>query len=67
MAEQYTLEDAQTLNTMKNRVREITKMLDACGKVYPSTIEASQVKHEVVTLLTELRIHGLLPATVNVS
>lgn len=65
--ENYTIADAQTLNTVKNRLRDVTRMLDASGKVYPDALEAQQVKHEVVVLVTELSIHGLLPDTVNIS
>jgi hypothetical protein len=65
--ESYTIADAQTLNTIKNRLRDVTRALDACWKVYPETLEASQVKHEVVVLLTELHLHGLLPDQVTIS
>jgi len=60
----YTLADAQVLNTTKNQLRDVTRMLDASGKAYPHSLEAHQVKHEVVILLTELQIHGLLPDSV---
>ena len=63
----YTTADAQTLNTMKNHVRDVTRILDAAGKAYPRSLEAHQVKHEVVVLLTELQVHGLLPDTVTIS
>ena len=63
----YMLTDAQTLKTIKNRLREVTRILDALSKVYPHSLEAHQVKHEVVVLLTELRIHGLLPDIVNIT
>ena len=65
--ESYTIADAQTLNTIKNRLRDVTRALDASGKAYPHSLESHQVKHEVVVLLTELHIHGLLPDTVNIS
>lgn len=65
--ESYTIADAQTLNTIKNRLRDVTRALDASEKAYPHSLEAHQVKHEVVVLLTELQIHGLLPDTVNIS
>lgn len=63
--EQYTLADATFLNTLKNSLRAVTKMLDTTQKVYPDSIEASQVKHEMAVLFSELAIHGLLPASVN--
>jgi hypothetical protein len=63
----YTLADAQALNIVKNRLRDITRTLDAFNKVYPHTLEAHQLKHEMVILLTELQIHGLLPETVSVA
>jgi len=66
-AASYTLADAQALNRIKNRLRDVTRLLDASGKVYPHTLEAHQVKHEVLVLLIELRIHGLLPETVSVA
>ena len=61
----YIIADAQALNTIKNRLRDVTRLLDATSKVYPPSLEAHQVKHEVVVLLTELQIHGLLPETVS--
>ena len=63
----YTIADAQTLHTIKNRLRGVTSILDASGKAYPHSLEAHQVKHEVVVLLTELQVHGLLPDTVNIA
>ncbi len=39
--------------------------VDVTSKVYPPLLEVHQVKHEVVVLLTELQIHGLLPETVS--
>jgi hypothetical protein len=57
----YTIADAQTLNTIKNRLRDIVRLLDSSQKVYPDALEASQVKHEVTILLSELAVHGLLP------
>ncbi len=65
--ESYTLADATALNALKNCLRDITKMLDALQKVYPDTLEASQVKHETMILLTELQVHGLLHAGVTIS
>ena len=64
--ESYTLADATALNDIKNRLRDITKMLDASTIVYLDTLEAKQVKHEVSVLLPELEVHGLLPADVTV-
>jgi hypothetical protein len=65
--ESYTLADAQALNTIKNRLREVTRLLDASSKAYPDSLEAHQIKHEVVILLTELQMHGLLPDTVRIA
>jgi hypothetical protein len=65
--ESYTITDAQILNTIKNQLRDVTRALDTSGKVYPEALEASQVKHEVVILLTELHLHGLLPDQVTIS
>ena len=65
--ESYAITDVQTLNTIKNRLRDVTRLLDASGKAYPHSLEAHQVKHEVVVLLTELQIHGLLPDTVTIA
>jgi hypothetical protein len=67
LIENYTLADTTVLNALKNRLREITKMLDASQNVYPNTLEASQVKHETMILLTELQVHGLLHAGVTIS
>jgi len=64
--ESYTMADAQTLNRIKNRLREITRELDASRKVYPDALEASQVKHEVSVLVAALHLHGLLPVQVNI-
>lgn len=64
--EAYTLADAQTLNTLKQRVREIIRVLDNSPRVYPETLEAHEFKHAVVILLSELHLHGLLPAQVSV-
>ena len=63
----YTLADAQVLNAIKNRLRDVTRLLDASSKAYPQSLEVHQVKHEVVVLLTELQIHGLLPETVTIA
>jgi hypothetical protein len=63
----YTLADAQALNRFKNRLRDVTRLLDASSKAYPSSLEAHQVKHEVLVLLTELQVHGLLPETVSIA
>jgi hypothetical protein len=60
-----TLADARTLNTLKNRLREATRVLDTCRAVSPDTLEAAQVKHAVVIPVSELRLHGLLPAQVH--
>lgn len=65
--ETYTIADAQTLNMIKNRLRDVTRLLDASGKAYPPSLEAHQVKHEVIVLLTELQVHGLLPETVSIA
>ena len=65
--ESYTLADATTLNTIKNRLRDITKMLDASTIVYLDTVEARSVKHEVSVLLSELEVHGLTPVDVTIS
>jgi hypothetical protein len=65
--ESYTFADAKLLITLKHRLRDVTSLLDASGKVYPNTLEASQVKHEVSVLVSELRVHGLLPADVTLS
>lgn len=65
--ESYTIADAQALNTIKNRLRDVTRLLDASSKAYSDSLEAHQVKHEVVILLTELQIHGLLPDTVRIA
>ena len=62
----YTLADALELNTIKNRLRDVTRTLDAAGKSYPDSIEARQLKHEVIVLLSELQLHGLLPDTVSI-
>ena len=59
-----SIPDTQPLNTIKNRLREVTKLLDATTTVYPPSLEVRQLKHEVVVLLTELQVHGLLPETV---
>src|SRR5947209_3055227 len=48
----YTLADAQVLNTIKNQLRDVTRILDASGKANPQSLEAHQVKHEVVVLPT---------------
>ncbi len=64
----YTLDDARALHEMKNRLRELTRLLDATGtKVYPDTLEARAVKHELSTLLAECQFHGLLPTDVSLS
>jgi len=63
----YTLADAQASNTIKNRLRDLARLLAASGKAYPHSLETHQVKHEGVVLLTELQIHGLLPATVSMA
>ncbi len=63
----HTLDDAQILNTIKNRLRDVTRLLDASSKAYPPSLEARQIKHEVIVLLTELRIHGLLPETMTIA
>ncbi len=52
--------DAEYLNGLKNRLREITSLLDKSGKIYPDTIESQQVQHEVFILLVEMQAHGLL-------
>lgn len=66
MEQQYTKEDATSLNKLKNQIREVTKFVDTLPvKVYPDTIEAKQVKHEISVLLSELAVHGLLPASVD--
>jgi len=65
--ESYTLDDATTLNTIKNRLRDITKILDASNIVYLDTVETRQVRHEVSVLLSELEVHGLLPVDVIIS
>lgn len=59
--------NTQALNTIKNRLREVTKLLDATTDVYPPSLEAHQLKREVIVLLTELQVHGLLPETVSVA
>ncbi len=64
--ESYTLADAQALNTIKNRLRDVTKLLDASSKAYPHSLETHQVKQEVTVLLTELQVHGLLPDSVSI-
>lgn len=61
-----SIPDTQPLNTIKNRLREVTKLLDATMAVYPPSLEAHQLKHEVVILLGELQIHGLLPEMVTI-
>lgn len=63
----YSLADAQTLNTIKNRLRDVTRLLDASRKAYSQTLEAHQLKREVIVLLTELQVHGLLPETVRIA
>ncbi len=60
-----TLADAKTLNTLKNRLREATRVMDTSRTVFPDTLEVAQVKHAVVILVSELRLHGLLPAQVH--
>ena len=67
MLEQYTPADAIALHALKNQVRDCTRAVDAMSKVYPHSLEAAQVKHEVSILLSELQIHGLLPAQVQVA
>ncbi len=57
----YTLADAQTLNTLKNRLREALRVLDTCRAGYPDTLEVAQVKQAVAILVAELRLHGFLP------
>ena len=42
----YTLADAQVLNTIKNQLRDVTRILDASGKANPQSLEAHQVKAE---------------------
>lgn len=56
----YSVADAEYLNGLKNRLREITSLLDKSGKIYPDTIESQQVQHEVFILLVEMQAHGLL-------
>jgi hypothetical protein len=34
------------LNTIKNQLRDVTRILDASGKAYPHSLEAHQVKAE---------------------
>jgi hypothetical protein len=63
----YTVQDGQFLNALKNRIREITKLLDTSKNVYPDVLEARQVKHEALILLEELHVHGLLPALLQIS
>ena len=61
----YTLADAMLLNQLKNLIRGVTRAVDALPvKVYPDTIEAKQVKHELSVLVAELGVHGLLPVEV---
>lgn len=65
---EYTIADMQFLNTLKHRVRAITKLLDDTGiKKYPASQESHEVKHEVLTLLSELRLRSLLPDSVTIS
>lgn len=57
----YTVADATALHTMKNQLREITKLLDTTQKVYPDSIEVRSVRHELTILLSELKEHGIMP------
>ena len=58
----YTIADGQFLNRFKNHLRESIRMLDTSKKMYPAnTLEAKQVRHEILVLLDELNVHGLLP------
>jgi hypothetical protein len=63
---QYNQADARTLNRIKHQVRDVTRALDATTTVYPPSLEAAQVKHEVSVLLSELHIHDLLPVNVRI-
>ena len=65
--ESYTLADAQMLNSIKNCVREIIRVLDTSRKVYPDALEASQVKHEVSELVSTCHLHSLLPTHVQIA
>ena len=63
--ENTTITELQFLNTLKHRVRDMIRALDKAGRIYPGSLEAAQVKHEVGVLLSELQVHGLLPANVH--
>lgn len=68
MSEESTsLADMMLLNTLKQRLRETTKVLDTSRKVYGNGLEVSQVKHEVLVLVAELQIHSLLPREVRLA
>jgi hypothetical protein len=58
---------ASFLNRLKNQIREVTKTLDGTGIADRESLGAYQVKHEVAILLSELQVHGLLPAGVYLS
>ncbi len=56
------------LHTLKHPVRAITKLLDDPGiRKYPASQESHEVKHEVLTLLSELQHRSLLPNGVTIS
>jgi hypothetical protein len=58
---QDTLSDLTFLNTLKHQIRAVTKALDTTQHVFGQSLEAKSVKHEVTILLSELKVHGLLP------
>jgi hypothetical protein len=63
--EEYTIADGQFLNRLKNHLRECTKLLDTSTKTYPAaTLESKQVQHEILVLLDEMKVHGLLHLSV---
>jgi len=58
-----TLADLTFLNTLKHQIRDVTRALDTTQHVFGQSLEERSVKHEVTILLSELGVHGLLPAS----
>ena len=57
-----SLEPLRFLSSLKHQICAVTKALDTRGtEVFGESLEAKSVKHEVMILLSELKIHGLIP------